>query len=85
MKWFPAPLRPGVELTVAAMLDEPMLRAFGFFAPPPGARAAVELAMRLRSRAMRRLPSRGSRFEDKQHTRTYPDGYRVEDLGPPGT
>jgi hypothetical protein len=83
--WFPGFLAPVVRLGIHAMLDEPMLEAFGF--PRPGAflRRSVAFALRSRGRLVRLLPPRRqAHFFTDDRNRTYPGGYRIAELGPPG-
>lgn len=81
--FYPRPLRGLVEVFVRAVMDEPLLEAFGYAAPP---RAVVRLArggLRARGRAERVLPARRrpQRVEDLGRIRSYPEGYAVEELG----
>ncbi|BCY07137.1 oxygenase MpaB family protein [Actinoplanes sp. L3-i22] len=84
--WFPAFLRPAVRLAVRGMLDEPMLRAFGFPAAPRWVGAAGELGLRVRALTLRWFgrPRRTSVLGVSSKNRTYPGypaGYRPADLG----
>ncbi|MEV6343163.1 oxygenase MpaB family protein [Actinoplanes sp. NPDC051851] len=83
--WFPAFLRPLVRLGVRGMLDEPMLRAFGFTPAPRWVTAVGETGLRARSRVVRLLPPRKtSTLAVQPGNRTYPgypDGYHPSDLG----
>jgi mpaB/rubber oxygenase-like protein len=82
VSWFPAPLRPLVEPCIHAMLDEPVLDAFGYPHPSPALRRSVEAVLKLRARALRRFPSRRRpRLLTAIRHRSYPHGYRVEQLG----
>ncbi len=82
--WFPRVFAPTVRAAVYALLDDDMLRAFGFPRPLPGSRALVAGALRLRGAVVRWLPPRRtpSFFSDRRN-RTHPKGYRIEELGPP--
>ncbi len=84
--WFPAFLRPAVRLGVRGMLDEPMLRAFGFTPAPRWVGAAGELGLRARAFALRFFPPRRTSILGiSTGNRTYPgypEGYRPSDLGP---
>jgi len=82
--WFlPRSLRRLGEPAVYAMMDEPLLDAFGFPKPSPGIRRLVEGALRLRARLIRLLPERKRpRLRTGPRRPTYPQGYRVEELGP---
>jgi hypothetical protein len=69
---------------ICALLDEPLLDALGLPRPTPIQRSAVEGALKLRARALRLLPPRRNpRLRTELRRRTYPQGYRVEELGPP--
>ncbi|MGH2734800.1 MAG: oxygenase MpaB family protein [Actinomycetota bacterium] len=70
---------------VSALLDEPLLDALDLPRPTGLERRAVGGALRLRARAVRALPPRRKpRLRTEMRRRTYPRGYRVEDLGPAG-
>jgi hypothetical protein len=77
LDWFlPRPLH--------ALMDEPLLAAFGFPEPGPVIRAIVTNALRLRSRVVRILPERRApRLRSEMRHRTYPSGYQTSQLGPP--
>jgi len=83
--WFlPAPLRHLGEPAIYAMLDEPLLEAFGFPKPSLAMRRLVEGALKMRARVMRLLPERHKpRLRTGPRRPTYPTGYRIEELGPP--
>ncbi|HZB51970.1 MAG TPA: oxygenase MpaB family protein [Mycobacteriales bacterium] len=83
--WWPAPLRPAARLGVRALLDEPMLAAFGFRPAPRPVPPAVRAALRARSAVVRVLPPRRrSKLTREPRNRTYPgypDRWDVTDLG----
>ena len=81
--WFPwIPKRLGAR-AMYALLDEPLLEAFGFPRPSRAERTAVEGALRLRAQALRALPPRRRpRLRTEMRHRTYRDGYLLEELGP---
>ncbi|MEU4236188.1 oxygenase MpaB family protein [Actinoplanes sp. NPDC026619] len=85
--WFPGFLHPAVRLGVRGMLDEPMLRAFGFPPAPTWVGAMASASLRARAAAVRLLPPRRtSVLGVAKHSRTYPgypEGYRPSDLGAP--
>ena len=84
LSWFPRPLRPTVEAGFYALLDNTMRQAFGFPAPPKQLSYAIETALKLRGRALRWFPPRKRPgFYSDTPTRSYPNGYTIEDLGPP--
>lgn len=81
--WLPRPLRPSVKWVVGAMLDEQARNAFGFPHPPRALPAALSLALRLRGRALQRLPKRITPVSRAPLVRpSYPQGYQLEQLGP---
>jgi ER-bound oxygenase mpaB/B'/Rubber oxygenase, catalytic domain len=69
---------------IYALLDEPLLDALRLPRPRPAERRAVETALRLRARALRLLPPRRKpRLRTEIQRRTYPAGFRLEELGSP--
>ena len=77
------PRRLGAR-AIHALLDEPLLDALGLAKPTAAERRAAEASLRLRARAVRLLPRRRRpRMRTELRRRTYPRGYRVEELGPP--
>ena len=84
LAWFPGLPRRLGEHVISAMLDEPVLDAFGFRRPSPQMRRAVAGALRARSRALRMLPPRRRpRLRTEMRRRTYGRHYELEALGPP--
>ncbi len=84
LSWFWPPLRPLVRNGVYALMDEPMREAFGF--PPASApvRWLTVGLLKARSWGLRLAPSRRkAHFITSQPTRSWPDGYEIEELGPP--
>jgi hypothetical protein len=83
--WFPWPSRPLVRRAMYALMDEPVLAGFGFPRPSRAMRWLVSGALRLRARLLRWLPPRRRpRLRTQMRHRTYPAGYVIEQLGPPG-
>ncbi|QQQ77757.1 DUF2236 domain-containing protein [Saccharothrix sp. 6-C] len=84
--WYPAP-RALTSRAVLAMLDEPMLTAFGFPAQPAWLTKAARTALRARATTVRLLPPRTTpRLTNDPKNRSYPGypaGYRPTDLGAP--
>jgi hypothetical protein len=83
VSWFPRPLAPLVRASIYALLDEPMLKAFGFPRPPALMKWLVTSSLRARAYALRFAPARRRvlrRTELRQAT--YPDGYSIEHVGP---
>lgn len=86
LSWYPLPkpLRPLGEQAVYALIDESLLEAFGFPKPSAAIRRTVEGALKLRARVLRLMPPRRRpRVRTEMRHRTYPNGYRIEELGPP--
>lgn len=81
--WYPRPLAPLLRAGTLALLDEPLLRAFGYPSPSPATRAVVRRALRLRGRVVRLLPPRRAPHHARQNReiKGYPNGYRLADLG----
>ncbi len=66
-----------------ALMDEPLLRAFGYPLPTRAERRLVHGAMRLRARWLRHRPARSEPrwASDLGWFRTYPAGYDISGLG----
>jgi ER-bound oxygenase mpaB/B'/Rubber oxygenase, catalytic domain len=81
--WYlPKALWPIGRPLVHAMMDDDLLAAVGLPRPHPIVRRAVEGAVRLRGRIVRRMPPRRTpRLITQQRHPTYPRGYRIEELG----
>ncbi len=86
LAWFPwLPKRLGAR-AIAALLEEHVVEALDLVRPTRAERRAVELALRLRARAVRHLPPRRRprlRLRTTMRRRSYPSGYAIEELGPP--
>jgi len=71
-----------------AVMDGPLLDAFGFPRPHPLLRILVRAGLKARGRVVRLLPPRRQPYFARQlpQIRSYPDGYEVARLGtfPPG-
>jgi hypothetical protein len=84
LSWFPGLLRGLVRPAIHALLDDPLIEAFGFPRPGRSTRAFVTGVLKLRARLLRLLPARRRPFlRTESRQRTYPRGYRIEELGPP--
>ena len=66
-----------------AVMDDALLDAFRYPRPSAAVRRAARLALRTRAAALRLAPPRMEplRSMDLKSIRSYPDGYRVEELG----
>jgi hypothetical protein len=84
LAWFPlVPERVG-SAGIHALLDEPLLAAFGFPRPSRAVRSLTAAALRGRARIVALLPHRRRpRLRTRMRHRTYPRGYTLEALGPP--
>ena len=86
VSWFPVFLAPVVRSTIYALLDEPLIDGFGFPRPSKITRRLVSAAVRLRARIAAVLPPRKHpRLRTEMPHPSYPAGYAIEHLGPPGT
>ena len=84
VSWFPSPLWPLARPVMHALMDEPLLTAFGFPRPPALLRRLVTAALRVRAGVLRWLPPRSRPcLRTRMWRPTYPHGYRLEALGPP--
>lgn len=80
--YLPRFLMPLGRPVVHALMDEPLLQAMGFSRPPALLRRAVIAVLRLRKWMLKRLPDRRNPSLLTEIARpTYPEGYRVEELG----
>jgi len=80
----PRPLHPLGERAVRALMDPPLLDAFGFPHPTAAERAVVDGALRARAKAQWLLPPRRRPvWRTQRRPRSYPDGYTITELGPP--
>jgi len=82
--WFlPKPLWRFGEPFIYAIMDDRLLTAVGFPKPAPWIRRFVEGILKMRARLLRFLPARRQpRLITQQKHLTYPNGYRIEQLGP---
>lgn len=82
--WAPRPLHAIVRVAIHGMLDDVMLESFGFPKAPALVRSLVTGALRLRARVLRLFPARTTKdFITAKPQRTWPHGYRIDQLGPP--
>jgi hypothetical protein len=83
--WFAPPARPLVRAAISGLLDERVRQSFGF----PASRVVGRLttaALRLRAVAVRLLPKRRRPLlRTALAHRSYPNGWRLDELGPPRT
>jgi hypothetical protein len=84
--WFPTVLQPLVRTIIISLLDDDVIDAFGFEKPARLVRIAVEHALRFRAALLIALPKRRRpRLRTLARHRSYPHGYSIDKLGPPGT
>ncbi len=82
LSWYPRWLRPAVRLGVLSLLEDYMLDSFGYQHPPRWFRRLVELSLRIRAKVIPLLPRRRRpRLITNERMRSYPGGYRIEELG----
>jgi hypothetical protein len=82
--WLPWPLAPAVRAAIHALLDEPLLEAFGFPRPSRLLRSLTGAGLRLRAGLVGLLPARKRpRLRTEERHPSYPAGYTIEQLGPP--
>jgi hypothetical protein len=83
LSWFPGFVRPMLKPCVHAMFDELTLTAFGWSNPPVFVRNLVEKSLKLRGHLSKwLLPRKKPDFFTDSKLRSYPDGYKLNDLGP---
>jgi hypothetical protein len=84
VSWFPGFCAPLVRGAIHALLDDSLIAAFGFPPPAPTMRRLVPAALRGRARVAGWLPARRRpRLRTLMRHPTYPQGYAIEELGPP--
>jgi hypothetical protein len=85
LSWLPRPVRPLARPAIHALIDDPILTAFGFPRPSLPTRYLVAGALKLRAIVSGWLPARRRpRLRTEMKHPTYPNGYVIEELGPPG-
>jgi hypothetical protein len=84
LAWFPwLPNKLGAR-SISALLEPDVVEALGLVRPTAFERRASEAALRLRALALKPLPARSRpRLRTTMRRRSYPDGYTIEQLGPP--
>lgn len=75
--------RPVMGVFSRSLMDPPLRRAFRYADPPALVERVSRGALRARGRLLRLFPARRDPklIEDLPQIRSYPDGYRVEELG----
>lgn len=80
--WFPRSLRPLARQGVLALTDAPLRQALGLPRAPRILEIGARRALKARALAVRLMPPRPSSRPKKPYTRSYPDGYALQDIGP---
>ena len=80
--WFPRPLSGAVSSATRLLMEPHLLDAFALEHPPEFAKRAVRLALKARAQVLRVGPVRPDSRPVSPEPRSYPDGYRIADLGP---
>ncbi len=81
----PPPLRRFAAPAIHSLLDDRVLEGLGFCSPPPTLRRLVRQTLRSRSGLTKLLPERRKPFlQTARRHSSYPRGYQIERLGPPG-
>lgn len=82
LSWYPAFLRPLVYQVIVSFMDEPLLNGMGFKKPPAIIRFVAHHGLKFAGHAIRFLPPRRKPFLYTEiPTKTYPQGFKPEDLG----
>jgi hypothetical protein len=83
LTFYPRPAARPMEVFSRALMDRPLLDAFGYRPPPAAVVAAARAGLRTRARVEAMLPARRTpvHFVDSPRMRSYPDGYDVDRLG----
>ncbi|MFO0908071.1 MAG: oxygenase MpaB family protein [Isosphaeraceae bacterium] len=83
LSWFPAFLRPLGRPAIYALMDDPLIQAFGFPQPSRFTRTLVHSALRIRARVLRFRPARSEpRLRTTMSRPSYPRGYQIDSVGP---
>ncbi|WP_395692922.1 oxygenase MpaB family protein [Nocardioides sp.] len=79
----PAPVRPLMDVFSRSLMDPPLRAAFRYADPPGWVEAVSRGLLRARGRLLRFFPARKDPklVDDLPQIRSYPDGYRIEELG----
>jgi hypothetical protein len=81
--FYPSVAARPMEVFSRALMDDPLLTAFGYRKPPRAVVAASRAALRLRGRVLAQLPARRTALNtaDMPRIRSYPNGFDIEQLG----
>ena len=80
LTFYPAAAARPMEVFSRALMDRPLLDAFGYRRPPGPVVRAARAGLRARARVEALLPARSTpvSFRDSPRMRSYPDGYDVD-------
>ena len=83
LTFYPAFAARGMELFSRALMDPPLLAAFGYRPAPGPVVAAARAGLKARARVERLLPARRTplHVRDLPRIRSYPGGFETEQLG----
>jgi hypothetical protein len=83
LTFYPSFLGRPMELFSRALMDDPLLQAFGYAAPPRPVVSAARAGLRARARVEALMPARRTPLhaKDMPRIRSYPGGYDVDALG----
>jgi ER-bound oxygenase mpaB/B'/Rubber oxygenase, catalytic domain len=83
LTFYPAVAARPMEVFSRALMDQPLLDAFGYRRPPGPVVRAARAGLRARARVEALLPARSTpiSFRDSRRVRSYPDGYDLDALG----
>jgi hypothetical protein len=81
--WFPRFAAPLARRGVLSIMDEPLRQALGLPRAPRALEVAADRGLRARAVFVRLMPPRPERMPKKPRPRSYPDGYTLDDIGPP--
>jgi ER-bound oxygenase mpaB/B'/Rubber oxygenase, catalytic domain len=84
LSWFPKVIHRPLNIAIPALLDPPLLQALGWQPAPASLTALLSRSLQMRSRFLRQLPPRSlPDFFADQAIRSYPQGYDIQQVGPP--
>jgi hypothetical protein len=83
LNWYPRLLHPIVREGLLSFMDDPLLNAMGFEKPYGLVRGVYHYGLKLFGKFLRFMPPRSKPYiYTELPNRTYPQGYKVEELGP---
>jgi hypothetical protein len=84
LAWFPWPPWRLCGRAISALVEERVVELLDLARPTRAERPAAGAALQLRARTLRLLPPRRRpRLRTSMRRRNYPQGYTIEELGPP--